>query len=83
MAMQIVGLKDLRENMESYISRVRKGVSFTVVRRSKAVFHITPVDAWGDDGSWETVADLTSLNKKGIVASKVVASLKRLNAKAR
>jgi len=39
----IVGLKELRENMEEYINQIGKGKSFTVVRRSKPVFNVTPV----------------------------------------
>lgn len=46
----IIGLKDLREHTENYISRVRRGKSFIVVRRSKPIFKITPVDEWGDGG---------------------------------
>jgi len=33
----IVGLKELRENIENYIAQVKKGKSFIVVRRSKPV----------------------------------------------
>ena len=36
----IVGLKELRENIDSYISAVEKGRSFVVVRKSKPVFKI-------------------------------------------
>ncbi len=65
---KIIGLKELREHTETYISQVKKGRSFTVVRKSRPVFLITPVDEWGDDGVWETVVDFTKLfkNKKGI-----------------
>ena len=44
----IIGLKELRENIEEYIGKVEKGKSFVVVRRSHPVFKIAPVDAWGD-----------------------------------
>ncbi len=37
----IIGLKELRENMDTYISKVSKGESFIVVRRSKPVFKIS------------------------------------------
>ena len=46
---KIIGLKDLRENTEQYISSVKKGKSFLVVRRSKPIFRVSPVDEWGDD----------------------------------
>jgi antitoxin (DNA-binding transcriptional repressor) of toxin-antitoxin stability system len=38
----IVGLKELRENMEVYITKVQQGGSFVVVRKSKVVFRIAP-----------------------------------------
>ncbi len=83
MKTNIIGLKDLRENMERYISQVEKGRSFTVVRRSRPVFRVAPVDAWGDEGVWETVIDFTKIRKAGVPAREVLAALKRLNAKDR
>ena len=71
-----VGLKELRENMEQYISRVDKGESFTVIRRSEPVFRLTPVD--NEDG-WESAIDFTEINKKGVPASKVLSALKQLH----
>ncbi|OGG60335.1 hypothetical protein A3C86_05010 [Candidatus Kaiserbacteria bacterium RIFCSPHIGHO2_02_FULL_49_16] len=80
---KIIGLKDLRENTEQYISHVKKGRSFLVVRRSKPIFRVSPVDEWGDDGVWETVVDFTKINKRGMPIDKVIASLKRLHAQNR
>lgn len=77
---QIIGFKDLRENADKYISAVSKGKSFTVVRRSKPIFNITPVDEWGDEGVWETVVDFNKIKKGGVPAEEVLASLKRLRA---
>lgn len=65
---KIIGLKDLRENMEGYIQQVGKGRSFTVVRRSKPVFKVTPVDEWGDEGIWETVANFRGTKEGGMPA---------------
>ena len=76
----IVGLKELRENMDSYISGVQKGRSFIVVRRSQPIFRLAPVDEWGDEGVWETVVDFNKIKKGGVPIDSVVASLKRLNA---
>lgn len=76
---EIIGLKELRENTEHYISRVKKGRSFIVVRRSKPVFRVLPVDEWGDEGVWETVVDFTKICKGGVPIDKVIASLKRLH----
>jgi prevent-host-death family protein len=80
---KIIGLKDLRENMGAYIRQVERGHSFTVVRRSRPVFKLEPVDEWGDDGAWETVVDLRKLDSHSVPLRDVIASLKRLNAQAR
>lgn len=76
----IIGLKNLRENMEKYISQIKKGKSFVVVKKSKPIFKLTPLDVWGDEGLWETVVDFTKIKKDGVPAVDVIASLKRLNA---
>ena len=74
----IIGLKDLRENMENYITKIKKGRSFVVVKRSKPVFKISPVDEWGDEGIWETVVDFTEINSKGVPVREVIQALKEL-----
>jgi prevent-host-death family protein len=71
----IVGLKELREDMDKYIARVDKGESFTVVRRSRPVFKIAPVD---EESGWETVVDFTQIDKKGVLAEEVLAALRRI-----
>ena len=75
----IIGLKDLMENMEEYINKVKRGREFTVIRKSEPVFKITPVDMWGDEGIWETVADFRELNEKGIPARDVLRALRKNN----
>ena len=60
---KIVGLKELRENIDEYVSKVQKGGSFIVVRRSKPVFKISPPE---EAELWETVSDLTKVKKGGI-----------------
>ncbi len=79
-AKNIVGLKELRENMDSYISGVEKGRSFIVVRRSRPIFRLAPIDVWGDEGVWEKVVDFKKIKKGGVPIDDVIASLKRLNA---
>jgi len=69
----IVGLKELRENMEKYASLVKKGKSFIVVKRSKPLFKISSIDE--DDGLWETVIDFTKLRKGGIPAEELLSRL--------
>lgn len=71
----IVGLKELRENMDSYISQVEKGKSFVVVRKSKPVFKLTPLDAWGDDGIWEKVVDFTKIKKGGLLLEDILSKM--------
>ena len=75
----IVGLKELRENTEKYISAVKRGQSFTVIRRSKPIFRISPLDEWGDDGVWETVINFCDIDEKGVSTDKILSSLKKLN----
>ncbi len=75
---KIIGLKELRENTEAYISEVEKGKSFIVMRKSQPIFTISPVDEWGDIGTWETVVDFTTIKPGGIPASDVLKSLKKL-----
>ena len=77
--MKTVNVKELRENLDTYIEATRKGRSFTVIRRSKPVFRIVPVDEWGDEGTWETVADFTKVNPKGISLDDAIASLRRVH----
>ncbi len=40
---QIVGLKELRENLPRYAKEVGRGKSFIVVKRSKLLFKVSPV----------------------------------------
>lgn len=54
----IVGLKDLRNNIDAYITQVDKGRSFIVIRKSKPVFKISPPDE--DNSLWEAIIDFTN-----------------------
>ena len=73
----IVGLKELRQNINAYISEIKKGKSFVVVRKSKPVFKIVPSES---EEHWETVADFTGIHKYGIPAAAILKALKKLNA---
>ncbi len=73
----IVGLKELRQNIESYIAEVKKGKSFIVVRRSKPVLKISSPES---EDMWERVVDFTSIKKEGVPASDVLKALRKLNA---
>lgn len=60
--MSTVGLKELRQNLEKYAREVQKGRSYLVMRHSKPLFVIGPVN----EGRWEMVIDFTKLKKGGI-----------------
>lgn len=72
----IVGLKELRTNIESYISEVKKGKVFIVVRKSKPVFKIVAPES---EDQWETVANFTEIKKDGLSAKEVLKQLRKLN----
>lgn len=59
----IVGLKELRENIETYISKVKAGDSFIVVKKSKPVFRIIPLEEGAD--VWEPIIDFTKIKRGG------------------
>jgi len=69
---KIVGVKELRQNLDEYIDQISKGGSFTVVRRSKPVFNITPVDY---EAGWEEVVDFTKIKKGGVKIEEVLSRL--------
>ena len=69
---EIVGVKQLRQNLAKYITQVAKGRSFTVVRNSKAVFNINPVDF---DNEWEEVVDFTKIKKGGVDINDVLSRI--------
>lgn len=70
----IVSLKELREQMPKYESRIARGDSFIVMKRSRPVFRISPVD----EGDWETVIDFTKLRKGGITLDEALEALKKI-----
>lgn len=72
----LVNLKELREHMDTYAKRVEKGDSFIVMRRSKPLFRISPVD---DEDGWETVIDFTKFRKGGIPVDEVIKALETLD----
>lgn len=74
---QVVGLKELRENMESYISRVGKGESITVLRRNVPIFRLSPIDE--EELGWESVIDFTEINPRGVSGHEILKRLRKLN----
>ena len=69
----IVGVKELRTNLDHYINKVKKGASFTIVRRSRAVFKIVPI--LEEEEQWEPVIDFTKIKKGGVELSKILSRL--------
>ncbi len=69
----IIGLKELRENMENYIKDVQKGKSFIVSRKSKPVFKISTAE--DVDELWEEVVDFTKIKKGGICIQDMLSRL--------
>jgi len=64
----IVGVKELRTNLNQYIDQVRKGATLTIVKRSKAVFKIVPME----EEQWEQVVDFTTFKKGGVSISNLL-----------
>lgn len=69
MKQQIIGLKELRQNVNKYYSAVQKGNSFIIARKSKPLFQIVPLD---DEGVWEMVADFTKFKKGGVTIDELL-----------
>lgn len=59
----IVGLKELRQNVSTYVNKVKQGKSFVVVKRSRPLFKIVPLE---EEGIWERVIDFTKIKKGGV-----------------
>lgn len=72
----IIGLKEFRQNADAFIKRINKGESFTVLKRSKPVFKLTPVD---DEDLWETVIDFTEINPSGVPAEDFIKALRKVH----
>lgn len=73
----IIGLKEFRENTETYIKRISRGESITVMRRSTPLFRLTPVDT--EELGWETIADFTTISEKGVSARDLLVSLRKMH----
>jgi prevent-host-death family protein len=73
----IIGLKELRLNIQKYVSFVKAGESFVIVKKSKPIFKIVPAES---EEQWETVADFTKINKDGVPAKEIIKELNKLNA---
>jgi prevent-host-death family protein len=68
----IIGVKELRENLDTYAQKVQRGHSFVVTRKSRPLFSIVPVEA---EEKWETVVDFTDIMKGGVSLERVLKAL--------
>jgi prevent-host-death family protein len=68
----IIGLKNLRENMGEYVKKVSKGESFLVFKQSKPLFKISPIE---ENGQWEEVIDFTKIKKGGVDIDEILSRL--------
>ncbi|MBM3260993.1 type II toxin-antitoxin system Phd/YefM family antitoxin [Candidatus Kaiserbacteria bacterium] len=79
-----IGLKELRDNVDTYIAAVKKGKKFTVYRHSKPVFAIVPPEEVEydldelDGPGWKTLIDFTKIRKGGVPAEEVLAAIDRV-----
>ena len=69
---KVISLKELREQFPKYIDAISKGQSFTVVKRSKPIFQLNPIN---DEGAWQTIVDFTKVDDQGVSADDVLAAL--------
>ena len=69
----LVGLKELRENIDIYINAIEKGQSFIVVRKSKPVFKISSLE--DADEFWEPLVDFTKIKKGGVALNQILSRL--------
>ena len=67
-----ISLRELREQLPKYIDAIANGQSFTVVKRSKPIFQLSPIS---DDGIWQTIVDFTTVDSKGVDADAVLKAL--------
>jgi len=67
----IVGLRELRQNMDKYSKKIAKGNSFVVFKHSKPLFQIGPVEK----DQWEEVIDFTKIKKGGVKISEILSRL--------
>ena len=59
---KLIGLKAFRENVEMYTKKVNEGQSFIILKKSRPIFKVSPIDEQG----WEEVIDFTKIKKGGI-----------------
>ncbi|MEK9167579.1 MAG: type II toxin-antitoxin system prevent-host-death family antitoxin [Patescibacteria group bacterium] len=81
---KVIGLKELRQNMDKYAAQVQMGRPITVFKRSKPLFKLIPVDD-DDDANWETLIDFRKFPgyENGIDAEELLMRLRKLDGQSR
>ncbi|HEX9721706.1 MAG TPA: hypothetical protein VGA53_00390 [Candidatus Paceibacterota bacterium] len=67
---KIIGLKELRENTEKYVRDIGQGETYVVMRKSKPLFRIAPLEE-----EWEEVIDFTKIKKGGVHIDDILSRL--------
>jgi antitoxin (DNA-binding transcriptional repressor) of toxin-antitoxin stability system len=71
----VIGLKDLRQNMGDYASKVARGRSFVVFKQTRPLFKIVPISDNSKDEAWEEVVDFTRIKKGGVNIDEILSRL--------
>lgn len=69
----IIGLRELREHIDTYITQVKRGKSFIVVRRSRPVLKVSSPEE--ETELWEEVVDFTKIKKGGVAITDLLSRL--------
>ena len=69
----IIGLKELRQNVSGFAKQIQKGRSFIVVKQSKPLFKITPIKE--EVEQWEEAIDFTKIKKGGVKLDELLTRL--------
>lgn len=67
----IIPLREFRENVAKYASRVAAGESLIITKRARALFRVAPLD----EGAWEEVIDFTKVKRGGVNIDDLIARL--------
>ena len=68
----MIALKDLRLNMDKYATKVRDGESFIVLKQSKPIFKIVPLN---NEEKWEEVINFAKIKKGGVDVDELLSYL--------
>jgi len=66
---KIVGLKELRQNIDKYAEAVKNGQEYIVMKRSTPLFKLSLPES---EDNWETVIDFTNFKKGGVELESVL-----------